>query len=213
MDYMAYDKQNDMYLVVAGTSWVPSKRRDLVRPSSKEKLERMINQVSKAYDGHFDIVPVSSDLAGHDPAPSALSVFDPALDRANEKNPPKPKVSVVHNMEVDKPIQLLIEAIDVLVTAAEQADAASYSDAQSKIDLEISRLYHRIETGKPDAVEMVKTYKQLKELLLERRKIKNALAVLLYIHSNPGLILTRMGLEKIRSLSDRAWVEEEHKND
>ena len=60
---------------------------------------------------------------------------------------------------------------------------------------------------------MVKTYKQLKELLLERRKIKNALAVLLYINSNPGLILTRMGLEKIRSLSDRAWVEEEHKND
>ena len=113
MDYMAYDQQNDMYLVLAGTSWVPSKRRDLVKPSSKEKLERMINQVSKAYDGHFDIVPVS------DPAPSALSVFDPALDRANEKNPPKPKVSVVHNMEVDKPIQLLIEAIDVLVTAAE----------------------------------------------------------------------------------------------
>lgn len=207
MDYMAYDQQNDMYLVLAGTSWVPSKRRDLVKPSSKEKLERMINQVSKAYDGHFDIVPVS------DPAPSALSVFDPALNRVNEKNPTKPKVSVVHNMEVDKPIQLLIEAIDVLVTAAEQADATSYSNAQSKIDLEISRLYHRIETGKPDAVEMVKTYKQLKELLLERRKIKNALAVLLYIHSNPGLILTRMGLEKIRSLSDRAWVEEEHKND
>lgn len=207
MDYMAYDQQNDMYLVLAGTSWVPSKRRDLVKPSSKEKLERMINQVSKAYDGHFDIVPVS------DPAPSALSVFDPALDRVNEKNPPKPKVSVVHNMEVDKPIQLLIEAIDVLVTAAEQTDAASYSNAQSKIDLEISRLYHRIETGKTDAVEMVKTYKQLKELLLERRKIKNALAVLLYIHSNPGLILTRMGLEKIRSLSDRAWVEEENKND
>lgn len=207
MDYMAYDQQNDMYLVLAGTSWVPSKRRDLVKPSSKEKLERMINQVSKAYDGHFDIVPVS------DPAPSALSIFDPALNRVNEKNPTKPKVSVVHNMEVDKPIQLLIEAIDVLVTAAEQADATSYSNAQSKIDLEISRLYHRIETGKPDAVEMVKTYKQLKELLLERRKIKNALAVLLYIHSNPGLILTRMGLEKIRSLSDRAWVEEEHKND
>ena len=207
MDYMAYDQQNDMYLVLAGTSWVPSKRRDLVKPSSKEKLERMINQVSKAYDGHFDIVPVS------DPAPSALSVFDPALNRANEKNPPKPKVSVVHNMEVDKPIQFLIEAIDMLVTAAEQADATSYSNAQSKIDLEISRLYHRIETGKPDAVEMVKIYKQLKELLLERRKIKNALAVLLYIHSNPGLILTRMGLEKIRSLSDRAWVEEEHKND
>ena len=207
MDYMAYDQQNDMYLVLAGTSWVPSKRRDLVKPSSKEKLERMINQVSKAYDGHFDIVPVS------DPAPSALSVFDPALNRVNEKNPTKPKVSVVHNTEVDKPIQLLIEAIDVLVTAAEQADATSYSNAQSKIDLEISRLYHRIETGKPDAVEMVKTYKQLKELLLERRKIKNALAVLLYIHSNPGLILTRMGLEKIRSLSDRAWVEEEHKND
>lgn len=207
MDYMAYDQQNDMYLVLAGTSWVPSKRRDLVKPSSKEKLERMINQVSKAYDGHFDIVPVS------DPAPSALSVFDPALNRVNEKNPTKPKVSVVHNMEVDKPIQLLIEAIDVLVTAAEQADATSYSNAQSKIDLEISRLYHRIETGKPDAVEMVKTYKQLKELLLERRKIKNALAVLLYIHSNPGLILTRMGLEKIRSLSDRAWVEEENKND
>ena len=203
MDYMAYDQQNDMYLVLAGTSWVPSKRRDLVKPSSKEKLERMIKQVSKAYDGHFDIVPVSSGLAVH----------DPALDQMNEKNPPKPKVSVVHNMEVDKPIQLLIEAIDVLVTAAEQADATSYSNAQSKIDLEISRLYHRIETGRPDAVEMVKTYKQLKELLLERRKIKNALAVLLYIHSNPGLILTRMGLEKIRSLSDRAWVEEEHKND
>lgn len=207
MDYMAYDQQNDMYLVLAGTSWVPSKRRDLVKPSSKEKLERMINQVSKAYDGHFDIVPVP------DPAPSAISVFDPALDRVNEKNPPKPKVSVVHNMEVDKPVQLLIEAIDALVTAAEQADATSYSNAQSKIDLEISRLYHRIETGKPDAVEMVKTYKQLKELLMERRKIKNALAVLLYIHSNPGLILTRMGLEKIRSLSDRAWVEEENKND
>ena len=53
MDYMAYDQQNNMYLVLAGTSWVPSKRRDLVKPSSKEKLERMINQVSKAYDGHF----------------------------------------------------------------------------------------------------------------------------------------------------------------
>lgn len=201
MDYMAYDKQNDMYLVVAGTSWVPSKRRDLVRPSSKEKLERMINQVSKAYDGHFDIVPVSSDLAVH----------DPALELMNEKKPPKPKVSVVHNMEVDKPIQLLIEAIDVMVTAAEQADAVSYSNAQSEIDLEISRLYHRIETGRPDAVEMVKTYKQLKELLLERRKIKNALAVLLYIHNNPGMSLSRTGLQRIRELSDRAWIEEENK--
>lgn len=201
MDYMAYDKQNDMYLVVAGTSWVPSKRRDLVRPSSKEKLERMINQVSKAYDGHFDIVPVSSDL----PAQKL------ALEPMNDKKPPKPKVSVVHNMEVDKPIQLLIEAIDVMVTAAEQADATSYSNAQSEIDLEISRLYHRIETGRPDAVEMVKTYKQLKELLLERRKIKNALAVLLYIHNNPGMSLSRTGLQRIRELSDRAWIEEENK--
>lgn len=201
MDYMAYDQQNDMYLVLAGTSWVPSKRRDLVKPSSKEKLERMINQVSKAYDGHFDIVPVSSDLAVH----------DPALELMNEKKPPKPKVSVVHNMEVDKPIQLLIEAIDVMVTAAEQADAVSYSNAQSEIDLEISRLYHRIETGRPDAVEMVKTYKQLKELLLERRKIKNALAVLLYIHNNPGMSLSRTGLQRIRELSDRAWIEEENK--
>lgn len=199
MNYMAYDQQNDMYLVVAGTSWVPSRRRDLVRPSPKEKLERMIKQIAKAYDGHFDIIPI----------PDTDSSV-PALVTENEKLS-KPKVSVVHNVEVDKPIQLLIKALDVLVTAAEQADAVSYSSAQSKIDLEISRLYHRIETGKPDAVEMVKTYKQLKELLLERRKIKNALAVLLYIHNNPGMSLSRTGLQRIRELSDRAWIEEENK--
>lgn len=191
MKYMAYDEQNKRYLALSGTQWVPSSRFEKVRPAEKKKVERMIAEIAPVYDGSFACVP-----------------YPEKSENAAVKQVETHKQNIVelHNMDVDESIQALIAALDSLVSVSEKVGLDFYSAEQSKIDLEISNIYHRMESGKPNAPRMVQTYKELRDLLKQRRKIKNAIAVLSYLKTNPGLSLTRAGLNKIKSLSDRSWM-------
>lgn len=185
--YVAYDRQNQTYLVVVGTNWIPSKKKAFLHPSSREKVERIISAIAPAYDGRFECVPA---------------------DQVEEQAVVQP---VDYAVLPEAELQNLLETLSSAASAMTQVRQVDYYQVLSQLDRRISEIYHRIEVERPNAVQMVRTYQELKAVLVRRRAVKNAIFTLNKIMGESGKQLLNEGkIEQMKRYATRAWNTEDN---
>lgn len=114
----------------------------------------------------------------------------------------------IQMFDTTKKIDHLINTIDDLKLAIESVQEDKLEEKLSLFDKRINEIYHRIETGRPDGVQMVKTYKELQCVLRERRQIKNQMSVICAINSMTGAKLIKSS-EHLRNIATKAYANTE----
>ena len=117
-------------------------------------------------------------------------------------------VRKIQIFDTTKKIDHLINTVDDLKSAIESVQEDKLDEKLSSFDKKINEIYHHIEVSSPSGVQMVKTYKELQNVLRERRKIKNQMSVIHAINSMTGAKLIKSSTH-LRNIATKGYVNTE----
>lgn len=128
---------------------------------------------------------------------------------AKKKAKPNKEYAIsVAEPELSEVCVSVTESVRYLVETAKSDWEKEISDSMSKIDLELSDVYHYIEFSTLNAADGYRAYKLLQEVLRRRRAIKNELALMQTLKAaQKALNEVQKGIERRKTYYPRVRYE------
>lgn len=182
---VAYNAEKRQFLRRVNHTWVVTNDPMSASGASKQTLEFAVDAIRRDHPGDWMIMRRQDALKIRPNTPVPVA---------------RPVVSVVHGAERSAGSQEILEIIGRLETVISPARQRQLEEQLSVYDKTISEMYHYIECNQLNAARGYKAYKNLRKVLLDRRKIKNELSIIQRLRA--GNICDAETLQK---MSTRMW--------
>lgn len=110
------------------------------------------------------------------------------------------------DMEPTEEQQKILDAMNNLASLVGDEKIEKIQKEVSEFDKKLSAMYHNIESKKYNACQMVEEFKNLRSLLIERRRAKQTFSVVQAIRANNfSTIANPTKREKIENMCKTTW--------